>query len=122
MIAGGAARAISATLTCPMELIRTYFQSQARSANPDGPLAARALWLSRAPHHIHSGIVATVRKLVQMGGVLRLWAGLPPTLLRDAPFSAIYWSSYEWIKRSPVFEGKDRTSFAVRCRECLVYR
>jgi hypothetical protein len=47
MVAGGAARAISATVTCPMELIRTYFQSQARSAAPDGPLAA---CISRRPH------------------------------------------------------------------------
>jgi solute carrier family 25 protein 39/40 len=46
------------------------------------------------------GILHLLRKIVHLGGWRRLYAGLPPTLLRDAPFSAIYWSSYEAIKRS----------------------
>lgn len=113
IIAGGSARLVSATFTCPMELIRTYFQAQQRAASSVG--APLSYYLRRySIFFAHLGIIATVRSIVQKGGVMRLWAGLPPTLLRDAPFSALYWSSYEWAKRHPYWSGKDRASFAVR--------
>lgn len=41
----------------------------------------------------------TLRKLVQQNGVKGLWKGVMPTLFRDVPFSAIYWSQYEALKR-----------------------
>ncbi|CAG5129592.1 unnamed protein product [Candidula unifasciata] len=40
----------------------------------------------------------TVRDTVRYNGVLGLYRGLGPTLLRDVPFSAIYWTSYETFK------------------------
>lgn len=46
-----------------------------------------------------------LRLLVKQDGVTGLWRGLSPTLLRDVPFSAIYWMNYETIKKffgSPV--------------------
>lgn len=36
--------------------------------------------------------------LVKQDGVTGLWKGLYSTLLRDVPFSAIYWMNYETIK------------------------
>lgn len=39
-----------------------------------------------------------LRTLIQTNGVLSLWKGLTPTLLRDVPFSAIYWVNYESLK------------------------
>ncbi|GFS46727.1 solute carrier family 25 member 39 [Trichonephila inaurata madagascariensis] len=36
--------------------------------------------------------------LVKHRGYLSLWRGLVPTILRDAPFSAIYWTIYEQLK------------------------
>ncbi|XP_022236905.1 solute carrier family 25 member 39-like, partial [Limulus polyphemus] len=39
-----------------------------------------------------------IRSLVQLKGLLSLWRGLGPTILRDVPFSSIYWASYEHLK------------------------
>lgn len=41
---------------------------------------------------------AALRNLISTNGLSGLWNGLKPTLLRDVPFSAIYWGSYESIK------------------------
>lgn len=35
-------------------------------------------------------------------GAKVLWRGLPPTLWRDVPFSAIYWMGYEQTKQALV--------------------
>lgn len=39
-----------------------------------------------------------LKELVRQDGIAGLWKGLFPTLLRDVPFSAIYWMNYETIK------------------------
>lgn len=36
--------------------------------------------------------------MVLKDGSKALWKGLPPTLWRDVPFSAIYWMGYEKCK------------------------
>lgn len=38
--------------------------------------------------------------MVLKDGSKALWRGLPPTLWRDVPFSAIYWMSYEECKQA----------------------
>ncbi|KAL7306871.1 hypothetical protein TKK_0001031 [Trichogramma kaykai] len=76
-IAGGTARIWAASLVSPLELIRTKMQSQKLS---------------------YSEMVQALRTVVKYGGVGGLWMGLSSTLLRDVPFSAIYWFSYEGLK------------------------
>lgn len=36
--------------------------------------------------------------MVQQEGPATLWRGLLPTMLRDVPFSAVYWMGYEKVK------------------------
>ncbi|XP_030378550.1 solute carrier family 25 member 40-like isoform X4 [Scaptodrosophila lebanonensis] len=77
LMAGVTARICAVTLVSPIELIRTKMQSQKMT---------------------HAEMLGSVRKVVQAQGVLGLWRGLPPTILRDVPFSGIYWTCYEYLK------------------------
>lgn len=43
--------------------------------------------------------------MVLKDGSRALWRGLPPTLWRDVPFSAIYWMGYEETKRTIELQG-----------------
>ncbi|CAO0801006.1 unnamed protein product [Mucor circinelloides] len=77
--AGGLARTMAALVVSPLELFRTRMQS-AEGVNgfPD-------VWRG-------------VSRMVQKEGPQALWRGLLPTMLRDVPFSGIYWMGYEKIK------------------------
>ncbi|KAH1022320.1 hypothetical protein HUJ04_011741 [Dendroctonus ponderosae] len=87
LVSGASARVLSVTLVNPLELIRTKMQSQKLSY----------LELGEA-----------LKNLVRTDGYKGLWRGVFPTLLRDVPFSAIYWMSYESIKS---YMGCDHPSF-----------
>ena len=86
LVAGTSARALTTILVSPIELIRTRTQSLSTST----PM----LELARAE--------------VAKGGWRSLWRGANPTLWRDVPFSAFYWTSYEWIKGSMMKRVKRR--------------
>lgn len=86
MMAGAAARIWAATLVSPLELIRTKMQSQNLS---------------------YAEIMQALKTVVKYGGVPGLWMGLGSTLLRDVPFSAVYWLNYETIKQK--FRGTQQT-------------
>lgn len=77
LLAGAIARVGSATVISPLELIRTKLQSQKQS---------------------YRQLTNCIRSAVQTEGWWSLWRGLGPTLLRDVPFSAMYWYNYEWSK------------------------
>lgn len=78
LLAGAIARVGSATVISPLELIRTKLQSQKQS---------------------YRELTDCIRSAVETEGWLSLWRGLGPTLLRDVPFSAMYWYNYENSKR-----------------------
>uniref|UniRef100_A0AAV2MCP1 Mitochondrial glutathione transporter SLC25A40 n=2 Tax=Knipowitschia caucasica TaxID=637954 RepID=A0AAV2MCP1_KNICA len=77
LLAGAIARVGSATVISPLELIRTKMQSQKLS---------------------YRELTDCIRSAVEAEGWLSLWRGLGPTLLRDVPFSAMYWYNYERAK------------------------
>lgn len=77
LLAGATARVGSVTVISPLELIRTKLQSQKQS---------------------YRELIQCIRSAVAKEGWLSLWRGLGPTLLRDIPFSAMYWYNYEMGK------------------------
>lgn len=77
LLAGVTARVCAVTFVSPVELIRTKMQSEKMT---------------------YAQITSAIRTVVQTQGILGLWRGLPPTILRDVPFSGIYWTCYESIK------------------------
>jgi len=74
LTAGGLARWLAVTIVNPLELIRTKMQSQ------------KMPW---------SDVTKCLKELVSTQGVRGLWNGYTATLLRDVPFSALYWPLYE---------------------------
>lgn len=89
LLAGSTARLISVTAVNPLELVRTKMQSQKLTYRETGN---------------------AVKNLLETHGIKGLWKGITPTLLRDVPFSAIYWVSYETYKKNffnnqPTFLG-----------------
>lgn len=73
--AGASARVIAATAASPLELARTALQ-----AGTPG------------------GMFSVLNRIRAGQGARALWRGLLPTLMRDVPFSSIYWCAYERLK------------------------
>lgn len=78
LVAGCSARCFAVTVVNPLELIRTKMQSEKMS---------------------YSEVGGAFTKMIKQYGVRGLFKGLLPTIMRDAPFSSIYWTSYETFKR-----------------------
>ncbi|XP_029343710.1 solute carrier family 25 member 40-like [Acyrthosiphon pisum] len=77
-ISGCVARFGAATTVSPLELIRTKMQSKKLS---------------------YLEVHQAMQSLLKYHGYKGLWRGLGSTLLRDVPFSGIYWVMYEYIKQ-----------------------
>jgi len=77
-LAGSGARVCSVVFTAPLEIVRTRCQAG------DARMGQRP------------GVV--FRELFMARGIRGLWSGVVPTLLRDVPFSAFYWSAFENCK------------------------
>jgi len=90
--AGGLARLLAVTLVSPMEMVRTKMQSQ------------KMPW---------SDVHKCLKDLVKTQGVRGLWNGYTATLLRDVPFSALYWPLYEQCKAVLNLYTSNRDSFLV---------
>nr|XP_035962176.1 solute carrier family 25 member 40 isoform X3 [Halichoerus grypus]XP_035962177.1 solute carrier family 25 member 40 isoform X3 [Halichoerus grypus] len=78
IIAGIVARFGAVTVISPLELIRTKMQSKKFS---------------------YKELHRFVSKKVSEDGWISLWRGWIPTVLRDVPFSAMYWYNYEVLKK-----------------------
>ncbi|CAD7924755.1 unnamed protein product [Amoebophrya sp. A25] len=76
-VAGVCARAVTVVCTSPFEIVRTRL----------GTARNTSLW-------------KTVQELHLSAGVKGYYRGLRPSLLRDVPFSAFYWASYDILKNT----------------------
>ncbi|RGB36051.1 mitochondrial carrier domain-containing protein [Rhizophagus diaphanus] len=97
LIAGASARTIAVTVISPLELFRTRMQ---------GPEGVNGL----------KEVMKGIQKMAKVNGVSSLWRGLEPSLYRDVPFSAIYWTGYELTKRylnNYMYENNIDNKFAV---------
>ncbi|KAI9485932.1 MAG: mitochondrial carrier domain-containing protein [Benjaminiella poitrasii] len=92
--AGGLARTMSALVVSPLELFRTRMQSK------EGIHGFSDVWIG-------------VKRMVQLEGPQALWRGLLPTMLRDVPFSAVYWMGYEKIKHRLISGNSELSNFQV---------
>ena len=75
--AGTVARIVAATSVAPIELVRTQMQAHPENAR----MGSMELF-----------------QIARSGGLVSLFRGLGPTLLRDVPFSGFYWTVYEGTK------------------------
>lgn len=86
-VAGASARFVASLSTAPLELLRT--RQAARSglgaADDSGSSGGR-------------GMVSEFRALIRNEGPLSLFRGVWPTIMRDVPFSAIYWMCIEGMR------------------------
>eukprot|EP00924_Labyrinthula_sp_SR-Ha-C_P004496 snap_masked-scaffold_1-processed-gene-2.18-mRNA-1 protein AED:0.32 eAED:0.32 QI:0/-1/0/1/-1/1/1/0/438 len=87
LLSGSSARVFASTIVSPIELVRTKLQAT-----------------NLAHQNISSAentkiVLKELRKDIKSSSILTLWRGLLPTLLRDVPFSAVYWVCVELTKK-----------------------
>jgi len=95
LASGATARFAAVLLVSPLELVRTKMQSE------------KMAW---------SRVAACLGDLVASQGARGLWRGCTATLLRDVPFSGLYWPLYENTKaqmRTSLLASSPREEFLV---------
>jgi hypothetical protein len=81
-VAGAGAGAALSLVLAPVELLKCRLQTEALQREGGGPLAA-------------------LRRLLAEEGARGLARGLGATMLREVPGNAIYFTTYEWLRRGP---------------------
>ncbi|KAF8531276.1 mitochondrial carrier [Gautieria morchelliformis] len=87
LIAGGTAGGCQVVFTNPLEIVKIRLQVQGEAAKAEGA--------------VPRGAIHIVKQL----GLLGLYRGASACLLRDIPFSAIYFPAYSHLKRDLFHEG-----------------
>ncbi|EGC31873.1 hypothetical protein DICPUDRAFT_156209 [Dictyostelium purpureum] len=93
LIAGTAARMVSASVTSPLELLRTNSQGIDLSNYKQSTAT-----LGTPTQHQKFNSVTLFRDIIKNVGIKGLWRGYFPTIIRDVPFSSLYWLGYEVVK------------------------
>jgi hypothetical protein len=105
LLLGGLARVAGTAIRTPFDIVRQRMQIQ-------GSLPSRAEQLKQPVHLRSLGVyrnsAEALRGVKHAEGVRALWTGLTATMLRDIPFSVVYFFAYEssktlqarWLARS----------------------
>jgi solute carrier family 25, member 38 len=99
--AGGVSRALATAMLCPLSVIKTQME-------------ATGAYSAKDRHNM----VVVASNIAQKHGVCGLWKGVLPTILSNAPFSAIYYSIYQEIRSTA--SSPDRPQMAVNMGAALV--
>ncbi|KAG2392565.1 hypothetical protein C9374_011290 [Naegleria lovaniensis] len=81
LLMGAAGRALESGIKTPFNIVKQHLQVE-------GQLAVQK----------NRGLVKSVKYIIETKGIRGLFVGYTVTLLRDLPFSFLYFSSYEFIK------------------------
>lgn len=95
-LSGAIARSLVVTVLAPLELVRTRTlagmgsaTTLTRTSSPSSQAAqSQSVW----------NLIKTIHRTE--GGVSAFYRGLSSTIMRDTPFSAIYWMSFEAVKNN----------------------
>ncbi|CAF4124301.1 unnamed protein product [Rotaria sp. Silwood2] len=115
LLAGGLAGTFGAVLTCPLEVIKTRYQSSKNAfAQGRDYLNLHSSMSNTTVHHTFSGakspsIMNSLRHIIKYEGIPGLFKGLIPNLIGVAPSRAIYFFAYANTKSFLVKEFERET-------------
>ncbi|KAI5126128.1 mitochondrial glutamate carrier 2 [Manis pentadactyla] len=116
MLAGCGAGVCQVVVTCPMEMLKIQLQDAGRLAHHQGsdsaPCASRSYTTGSASTHRRPSATLVARELLRTQGLAGLYKGLGATLLRDIPFSVLYFPLFANLNSLGVQELTGKASFA----------
>lgn len=100
MVAGCTAGAVAATVTAPLDRVKTRLQTQQfANATPIHQDAVKACPKAIKPKLKYDGLVDALQSIIKEEGYVGLWRGLAPRVMTHTPAVAITWTTYETAKR-----------------------
>ncbi|KAM7116951.1 mitochondrial glutamate carrier 2 isoform 3-T3 [Molossus nigricans] len=116
MLAGCGAGMCQVVVTCPMEMLKIQLQDAGRLAVRQGsapaPSSSRPCTIGSAPTHKRPSATLIAWELLHTQGLAGLYRGLGATLLRDIPFSVIYFPLFANLNHLGLNELTGKASFA----------
>ena len=92
--AGAGAGAVAATIVCPLDVLKTRLQVSTLRAGGDAYVST----------------FQSLRSIVQLEGFVGLYRGLTPTIAALLPNWAVYFTAYEFLKRSSFQKSRRRAT------------
>ncbi|KAM5250390.1 mitochondrial glutamate carrier 2 isoform 5-T11 [Hipposideros larvatus] len=117
MLAGCGAGMCQVVVTCPMEMLKIQLQDAGRlAAHPQtsapAPASCRPHGVGSAPAHKRPSATLIAWELLRTQGLAGLYKGLGATLLRDIPFSIVYFPLFANLNNLGFDELAGKASFA----------
>nr|XP_035972414.1 mitochondrial glutamate carrier 2 isoform X5 [Halichoerus grypus] len=117
MLAGCGAGICQVVVTCPMEMLKIQLQDAGRLAvhrqgSASAPSSSRSYTTGSASAHKRPSASLIAWELLRTQGLAGLYKGLGATLLRDIPFSIIYFPLFANLNNLGVTESTGKASFA----------